>query len=208
MFCISELIPDEIGNLHELQSLVMSVNHLKSLPESCKNLSNLSVIKFDYNQMEDFPQSICSENLKTHLAEIHAKNNSIKDIPPSISALAALKILDLTENKIDQVPGELGDCNRLKEVYLKGNKLSDRKLLKLVEQAKMKQILDYIRSNCQKLNHKNGDVTKESSLAEAKARMREARRRRRSSSRSSIEEREASLDSVTILGLLKFFIRP
>lgn len=150
--------------------------------------------------MEEFPSAICHENLKTHLAEIYAKNNMIKDIPPSISALSALKVLDLTENKVDQVPGELGDCNRLKEVYLKGNKLADRKLLKLVEQAKMKQILDYVRSNCQKSNPKNGVSIRDNSIAEAKARMREARRRRRSSSRSSFEEREALMDTVKILG--------
>lgn len=142
-----EQIPDEVGSLTELQSLVANVNKLTDLPLTLKNLSNLTVVKIEYNKLEHFPTSLCDENLK-HLAEIHAKNNSIQDIPSTIGKLLALKVLDLTENNITDVPGELGDCNRLKEVHLKGNKLSDRKLLKLVEQGKMKQIIDYIRGHC------------------------------------------------------------
>ncbi|XP_074602811.1 leucine-rich repeat-containing protein 47-like [Brevipalpus obovatus] len=196
-----ESLHDTIGNLHELQSLLLSVNKLKNLPDSMKNLSNLTIIKIEYNQLDEFPEVLCNENLKTHLAEIHAKHNEIKNISKSISNLAALKVLDLTENKVTEVPGELGDCTKLKEISLKGNKLVDRKLLKLVDQGKMKQILDYIRINCLKSNDKNGHDGGKETFHEAKARMQEARRRRRSASRSSLEEREAMMETVNILGV-------
>jgi len=36
----------------------------------------------------------------------------------------------------------------LKEAYLKGNKLSDRRLMKLISQCSTKQILDYVKLHC------------------------------------------------------------
>lgn len=58
--------------------------------------------------------------------------------------------MDLCNNKLTDVPGELGDCLKLKEIRLKENKLRDRRLLKLVDQCHYKQVLEYIRSHCQK----------------------------------------------------------
>lgn len=46
------------------------------------------------------------------------------------------------------VPGEIADCNKLKELQLKGNKLTDKRLSKLVDQCHTKQILEYIKSHC------------------------------------------------------------
>ena len=34
------------------------------------------------------------------------------------------------------------------EINLKGNKLSDKRLLKLVDQCRSKQVLDYVRQHC------------------------------------------------------------
>lgn len=42
----------------------------------------------------------------------------------------------------------MADCGKLKEVNLKGNKLTDKRLLKLVDQCHTKSVLDYIRSHC------------------------------------------------------------
>lgn len=48
------------------------------------------------------------------------------------------------------VPGELADCLKLKELNLKGNKLNDRRLYKLIDQCRTKQVLDYIKQHCKK----------------------------------------------------------
>lgn len=48
------------------------------------------------------------------------------------------------------VPGELADCSKLKEVNLKDNKLTDKRLLKLVNQCRSKQVLDYVKLHCPK----------------------------------------------------------
>lgn len=43
------------------------------------------------------------------------------------------------------MPGELTDCGKLKEVNLRGNKLADKRLAKLVNQCHTKSVLDYVR---------------------------------------------------------------
>jgi len=43
---------------------------------------------------------------------------------------------------------------------LKGNKLTDKRLMKMVEQCKPKQIVDYIRQNCPKGNPDSGGAGK------------------------------------------------
>lgn len=48
------------------------------------------------------------------------------------------------------IPGEIADCNKLKELQLKGNPLSDKRLLKLVDQCHNKQILEYVKLHCPK----------------------------------------------------------
>lgn len=39
---------------------------------------------------------------------------------------------------------------KLKDLNLKGNKLTDKRLLKLVDQCRTKQVLDYVRQHCPK----------------------------------------------------------
>lgn len=42
------------------------------------------------------------------------------------------------------------------ELNLKGNKLKDKRLLKLVDQCRSKQVLDYIRQNCPRGSSEGG----------------------------------------------------
>lgn len=46
------------------------------------------------------------------------------------------------------IPGEIADCNKLKELYLKGNTLTDKRLSKLVDQCHNKQIIEYVKLHC------------------------------------------------------------
>lgn len=54
-------------------------------------------------------------------------------------------MLDLSNNKLTEVPPHLSDCPKLKEVNFKGNKLSDKRLEKMVNGCQTKSILDYLR---------------------------------------------------------------
>jgi len=193
-------LPVEVSNLIELQSLICSGNQLKSLP-GMDNLSGLLVVKFDQNNFESFPTALLNkENAKVHLSEVHGFKNSISEIPVEISRLTGLKLLDLRENALTYIPGEVGDCTKMKDVLLSGNKLTDKRLGKLVEQNKTKQILDYIRATCPRgRQDKTGDSRpgRETSR-DRRLKMKDARQRRRSTSRSSRENSECLMDTIEI----------
>ncbi|KAI1286734.1 Leucine-rich repeat-containing protein 47 [Halotydeus destructor] len=195
-----ERLPDEINNLTNLQSLIVSDNKLEALPSDLSNLVNLIVVKFDQNNFSEFPLSLVEGgDPKVQLTEIHGHKNKITAVPGQINRLTTLKLLDLRENSITVVAGEIGDCAKLKDVLLAGNKLADRRLLKLVDQNKSKQVIDYIRANCPKgsANLKGGKSGRDTS-ADRRLRLKDSRERRRSGSRSR-ENSESFMDTIKIL---------
>lgn len=146
-------LPAEISQLSDLQALNASSNKLSFLPD-VGEMVKLVTLNISYNQFASLPGSLYNSKL-IHFTDLIANNNEISEIPADIEILTSLKVLDLGENKIITIPGELGNCSKLKELNLKGNKLKDKRLLKLVDQCHVKQIMDYIRNHCPKTNTDN-----------------------------------------------------
>lgn len=196
---LSEL-PDQVSGLSDLQSLILSGNQLSSLPSNLEKLTSLIVVKIDQNNFTSLPDGLFNEeNPKVQLAEIHAQKNQITEIPAVINRLVALRFLDMRDNALTAVPGELGDCTKLKDISLTGNKMTDRRFLKLVEQQKSKQILDYIRSHCPKASEKkSGRSGGRETSQDRRSRVKEGRQRRRSTSRSSRENSECLMDTISV----------
>lgn len=61
------------------------------------------------------------------------------------SSCLSSQVLDLSNNKLSEIPSDLSDCPKLKEINFKGNKLSDKRLEKMVNGCQTKSILDYLR---------------------------------------------------------------
>ncbi|KAJ8932625.1 hypothetical protein NQ314_014555 [Rhamnusium bicolor] len=142
-----KIIPDSFSGLLQLVTLNINANKLETFPTFTKN-TKLSFLDLSNNNLKSFPD-VCSEELG-NLAELKLHGNEIEEIPSNISSLPALKLLDVSSNKIKEIPGELSDCHKLKEVNLKANPISDRRLLKLIDQCRTKQILDYVKQHCPK----------------------------------------------------------
>ncbi|KAH0554773.1 leucine-rich repeat-containing protein 47-like [Cotesia glomerata] len=149
----------EISTLTELTRINLNSNLLTKVPCLSANVK-LSSLDLSNNKFQVFPD-VCYSNLN-HLAEIKISKNSINEIPAAISVLPSLKHLDLSDNCIKGVPGELADCQKLKELDLKGNKLNDKRLEKLIDQCRTKQIIDYINQHCQKSTKNQGSSAKDS----------------------------------------------
>lgn len=68
--------------------------------------------------------------------------------PKSGSLMASaspFQTLDLSNNQLSEIPAELADCPKLKEINFRGNKLKDKRLEKMVSGCQTKSILEYLR---------------------------------------------------------------
>uniref|UniRef100_A0A2P2I2I5 Leucine-rich repeat-containing protein 47-like n=2 Tax=Hirondellea gigas TaxID=1518452 RepID=A0A2P2I2I5_9CRUS len=143
-------LPKELGDLQHLATLNVSCNKLTSLPclKGCKALAQLDA---SYNELEAFIDVYGSLEL---LADVVVNNNKIKVLPVELSTLVSLKKLNMENNCITEVPGNLSNCPKLKVVGLCGNALKDRRMRKLVENSRTspEQVMKYIKQNCPKMD--------------------------------------------------------
>lgn len=80
------------------------------------------------------------------LSTLSAARNRIERLGDGISELRGLRTLDLSDNFLSEIPCELADCPKLKEINLKGNKFKDKRLEKMVNGCQTKSILDYLKA--------------------------------------------------------------
>uniref|UniRef100_A0A182P9B6 B3/B4 tRNA-binding domain-containing protein n=1 Tax=Anopheles epiroticus TaxID=199890 RepID=A0A182P9B6_9DIPT len=136
-------VPSEFGQLHSLTTLNLSFNQLKHIDLS--KLERLSVCNLSGNELAEVPQFYAGE--MHHLVEVNLEKNSIVSLPEELTNQQILRVLNVGDNRIEQVPKYITKCVKLKEINLKGNPLKDKRLLKLVDQCRSKQVLDYVEKN-------------------------------------------------------------
>ena len=116
------VFPSEILNLKEtLEVLDLTGNQLDRLPDELAEFTRLRII-------------FCSENRFTALPEVLGrcpaltmvgfKANRIATVPAA-SLPAGLRWLILTDNAIERLPDELGQCAALQKLMLSGNRLRE-----------------------------------------------------------------------------------
>ncbi|MFN8487058.1 MAG: hypothetical protein U0350_05655 [Caldilineaceae bacterium] len=107
-------LPTEIGNLTNLQTLILSYNSsLTSLPAEIGSLTNLQTLSIG-GKFTDLPTTIGAlKNLQT--LKVIAK---LTTLPTEIGKLINLQTLDLTANQLVTLPSTIGNLNRLKDLEL------------------------------------------------------------------------------------------
>lgn len=106
-------IPGNIGDLENLEQLVLDKGRIKYIPASVTRLKKLVVLQLSNNDITDIPKDI--GELK-NLEMIALDGNRISELPESIYNLAQLTYLNLSENNISEIPE--GICNLKKLEYL------------------------------------------------------------------------------------------
>lgn len=101
-----EGLPDNlIKNNTELRELYLQDNKIKRLPDDFfSENSKLTRLTISSSQLENLPSSL-GEN-KLYLSIIQANNNNITSIPASFASLKNVTEIELSNNKISEVPDE------------------------------------------------------------------------------------------------------
>ncbi len=114
--------PSEILSLKEtLEVLDLTGNQLSALPDELAGFGKLRIIFCSENRFTELPEVLgrCPA-----LTMVGFKANRIVTV--SAKALpAGLRWLILTDNAIDRLPDELGQCDALQKLMLAGNRLRE-----------------------------------------------------------------------------------
>jgi len=113
--------PCEIFDLADsLEILNLSGNALSSLPDDLGRLQHLSVLFCSDNQFTEVPAVLgqCSK-----LSMVGFKANRIQTLPAA-ALTPALRWLILTDNQLEALPEEIGNCAHLQKLMLAGNRLT------------------------------------------------------------------------------------
>ncbi|RMG27630.1 MAG: hypothetical protein D6730_06860, partial [Bacteroidetes bacterium] len=122
-FCELETIPDEIGQLSNLHTLIItteqhSIANTLTLPASAANLTSLKSVFLSTNARQ-FPPALLK--LSNTLESIAIKDE-IGSIPPEIGNFSRLKVLKLNNCGLSSLPPEIQQlAGTLEELHLAGN---------------------------------------------------------------------------------------
>jgi Leucine-rich repeat (LRR) protein len=113
-------LPAWLGQLTQLQSLDLSRNQLTALPESLGNLTQLQWLSLFDNQLTALPES---SGKLVRLQSLNLSSNKLTALPESLGNLVRLQLLDLSCNQLMALPEWLGALVQLEDLAVFGNQL-------------------------------------------------------------------------------------
>ena len=156
-----EIIPDSLGNLTNLTSLMLENNNLKHLPDSIGNLTCLKFLDISGNKLQTLPQNLSQlvnlqslnatlnllssfpdvSNLK-QLAYLYVSKNKLTCLPEGICdpTLTLLSTIEAGDNEITSLPSEISNLVHLIKLDVSSNKLSALPF-ELSECPKLKEVV-------------------------------------------------------------------
>jgi internalin A len=89
--------------------------HLKTLPDSICELTQLTELNLSCNQITALPKNI---GRLTNLTMLDLEQNKLKALPGNIGKLTKLTVLNLYRNPLETLPENIGNLTRLTELNL------------------------------------------------------------------------------------------
>lgn len=114
-------LPDDFARLHKLRILFASNNPFTELPEVLGQCRQLSMVGFKANRIA----TVAGNALPPHLRWLILTDNQIDALPPQIGDCAHLQKLMLAGNRLRFLPEELAVCSRLELLRLAANRLDE-----------------------------------------------------------------------------------
>lgn len=134
--CALTELPESVCELVQLERLEAWGNKLKTLPKNMPNLVNLTELELSKNEFK-WPTDVCAVG---SLRELGLSDNKISEIPPQIGQLQRLVALDLSYNQIKRIPAELGALPELVSLDLSSNQLKSIPEPVLSQMTKLTQL--------------------------------------------------------------------
>jgi small GTP-binding protein len=114
-------LPEKIGQLTNLQSFNLNNNQLNSLPPEIGQLTSLRMLNLSFNQLSTLPGEI---GQLTNLQSFNLNNNQLSSLSPEIVQLTSLRMLNLYRNQLSSLPPEIVQLTSLQWLDLSNNQLS------------------------------------------------------------------------------------
>ena len=118
-----QTLPEELGSLRRLKMLDAGHNLIAGLPHSFAKLASLT----DYLYLHDNRLQILSDSVFenfTRLRYLNLGDNSLRELPKSIGALARLEELRLENIGLEALPDFLTKLTTLDELTVRNNRLA------------------------------------------------------------------------------------
>ncbi len=115
------VLPESIGQLANLQQLILHSNQLLELPESLGQLASLQTLSIHSNRLSALPESL---GQLASLQQLYMSNNQLSALPDSLSQLTSLQKLYVFDNQLLKLSESLGQLVDLRDLLLSGNQLS------------------------------------------------------------------------------------
>lgn len=110
-------IPDDIGNLINLEEFILDENQLTILPKAMM-LPKLRALSIRSNQIHLIDDALC---LCPALNVLDLAHNQLSTLPTHFGSLISLSHLDLSDNNLSSLPESLEQLQKLTELKLSQN---------------------------------------------------------------------------------------
>jgi len=114
------VIPDEIGNLTALTSIMAGGNAIGSISNRIGRCSNLRSIFATNNGITELPDSMVKCPVLQHLS---LENNRLTRLPDSLGSMKALRELNVTRNLLTSLPLSMAELDSIRCVFIAGNRI-------------------------------------------------------------------------------------
>lgn len=113
-------LPDDLHRLPHLRVLFCSNNAFTELPHCLGQCATLSMIAFKANQISHVPGAA----LPPRLRWLILTDNRISDLPPELGERPLLQKLMLAGNQLSHLPESLANCHNLELIRIASNRLT------------------------------------------------------------------------------------
>lgn len=112
-------LPDDLYRLHKLKAIFCSDNRFIRLPSALGLCKTLDMVAFKANQIQEVP----SESLPAQLRWLILTDNRIQELPAELGRRPRLQKLMLAGNRLKALPDSLAACHKLELLRISANRL-------------------------------------------------------------------------------------